>query len=136
MVPSKTEEEKELESAIKSLLAALPKETRNCILQLKLPSFASNDEGKIAHDLGIAIDNLIKAQNEQKLNCAGMDRAKDYIVKFYKLTYPFAKMILNFAEQVAFSRTHPYGMIFGGLVFLMQVIRSDTYLKISWLMTT
>jgi len=104
MVLSKTEEEKELESAIKSLLAALPKETRNCILQLKLPSFANNDEGKIAHDLGIAIDNLIKAQNEQKLNCAGMDRAKDYIVKFYKLTYPFAKMILNFAEQVAFSR--------------------------------
>ena len=108
MVSLDARAESDLRTAIHSLQTVLPKDARAAIEQTSFPQFENPKAvDKNAAELENAIDKLIELRSQQKLDPQGRIRVKEYLRKWYRASYPFARTFITAtsgASAVLFSQ--------------------------------
>ena len=98
MEVSRVQAERDLFDALQSLQRALRKDARSDIKQITFPNFEdTNEVEKNAAELQDAVEKLIELRGIKR----GSDVVKEYIRKWYRASYPFARMFISVAREGA-----------------------------------
>lgn len=98
MATSKIRAERDLCEALQSLQNVLSKNARADIGQITFPHFENtNAVDKNAAELQDAVEKLIELRGIKR----GSDMVKEYVRKWYRASYPFARMFISVAKEGA-----------------------------------
>ena len=99
--------ENELRAAMREIQNALPKDARADVAQISFPQFeniSAVDEN--AAELQVAIDKLMDIRNGRKLDPQGRERIKEYLRKWYRTSYPFARSFIIASQGASAVISH------------------------------
>ena len=110
MAASRVQAESDMQEALRNLQNALRKDTRSDVEQITFPRFENtNAVEKNAADLQDSVERLIELRGIKR----GSDLVKEYVRKWYRASYPFARLFITVAKEGAavFARKVLYNLV-------------------------